>query len=361
MNSMFKSLVTPVLATVLAIVIGAIVAAATGYNPVDVYSGLFQGSFGNLVNIGNTLTIATPLILIGLGIALAFKAGLFNIGAEGQYWVGVMAAAWFGYHFTALPGWIHVILCLVAAMVAGGLWGGIIPGLTKAYRGAHEVITTMMMSYIGIFLAKYMIEDGPMHAPGYNPQSPEIQKSIWLPNLIPGSQLTTSIIFAVVAAVIVWWLLFHTTFGYQLRAVGSNQRAARYAGIRVPLYIVLSLGISGLLAGLAGGVQALALDHRLLDGFTSQYGYTAIVVSLLARNNPFGVIIASVFFAALQTGGQTMQMVSSVPASLTDVLSGLIIFFVAAEQLFPVTIQWYHKRRSRKVIAPVSGEGGNPA
>lgn len=346
-----KSLAMPFVAALIAIVIGAIVSAAIGFNPLIVYGSLFSGAFGNLFNFGSTLTGAVPLILIGLGIAIAFKAGLFNIGADGQYWVGAMATVWIGYHFTTLPGWLHIIIALLAGMIAGGLWGGVIPGLTKAYMGAHEVITTMMMSYIGIFLVEYMIEEAhaPMRKPGYIPESPTVASNTQLP-FLPGqafhqAQLSIGIFIALLAAIAVWVLLQKTTFGFQVRAVGLNQRASRYAGIKVPLYTVLTLGISGVFAGLAGGVQMLGVQYQLNDSFASQYGYTAIVVSLLARNNPYGCVIAGIFFSALNTGGQNMQQVSGVPASLTDMLTGLIIFFVAAERLIPTIRAWYHKRR----------------
>lgn len=340
-----KGLGAPLAAAVMAMIIGAIIVLAMGYNPLVVYGSLISGAFGNLSNIGNTLSVAIPLILAGLGIAIAFKSGLFNIGADGQYWLGAAAAVWTGLHFGTLPAWLHIIVCLLAAMIVGGLWGGIIPGLTKAYVGAHEVITTMMLSYIGILFVKYLIEGGPMQQPGANPESPMLPANL-LFNQVWGSQFTwAGFLIAIAATIIVWFVLYKTTLGFQLRAVGLNQRASRYAGIRVKLYIVLALFLSGVLAGLSGGVQMLAVDNRLLDGFTSQYGYTAIVVSLLARNNPFGVILASLFFAGLSTGGQNMQAVSNVPQSLTDVLEGLIVFFVAAERLLPMTINWYRKRR----------------
>lgn len=351
------SLLAPVLASVFAIIIGAIIVGAIGYNPLSVYGSLLSGAFGGWYAIGTTLTEAIPLILAGLGVALAFKAGLFNIGADGQYWVGAMVAVWLGYHLTGLPGWLHIIVMLLGAMVAGGLWGGIIPGLTKAYVGAHEVITTMMMSYIGILLARYMIEEGPMKAKGFTPQSPLIAKSTWLTVLIPQTQFTTGIFIALAAVLVIWLLLYKSTTGFQLRTVGLNQRAARYAGIHVPFYTVLALGLSGVLAGLAGGVQMLATDHRLLDSFSSGYGYTAIVVALLARNNPVGVIIAAIFFAALNTGGSNMQMFSGVPASLTDVLTGLIVFFVAAERLIPMIRTWFRRRRTGHDTLAASEKG----
>ncbi|EJY57184.1 inner-membrane translocator [Alicyclobacillus hesperidum URH17-3-68] len=347
-----RSILLPMGASLLAMIIGGILVAALGYNPVTVYSSLISGAFGNGINIGNTITASLPLIIVGLGIAISFQSGLFNIGADGQYWIGATAAVWFGYHFNSLPGWLHMIVCIVVGMVAGALWAGIIPGLTKAYVGSHEVITTMMMSYIGILLARYLIEGGPMQQKGFNPQSPEIVQNTQFPYFTQGlmqSQLSlVAVAIAVVAVIAVWFLLYKTTLGYQLRTVGLNQRAARYAGINVKLFTVVALCLSGLFAGLAGAVQMLGVDHRLLDGFSSNYGYTAIVVSLLARNNPIGVIIAGLFFGALTTGGQNMQMVSNVPAALTDVLTGLIIFFVACERIIPQIIGWYRRRRTLK-------------
>jgi simple sugar transport system permease protein len=218
----------------------------------------------------------------------------------------------------------------------------------------------MMMSYIGILLGKYLVEEGPMRQPGYIPQSPEISSDAWLNILIPQSLLTTGIYIALVAVVVVWLLLFRTTFGFQLRAVGLNHRAARYAGIGVTMFTVLSLGFSGMLAGLAGSVQMLGIDHRLLDSFSTGYGYTAIVVALLARSNPFGVVLSGIFFAALGTGGQYMQQVSQVPASLTDVLTGLIVFFVAAERIIPMLRDWAKRRQTKARSTRISREGHEP-
>lgn len=357
MNGM-RSVLSPLIAVFLAILIGAILVSAMGYNPVVVYGSMLSGAFGGGINIGNTVTASIPLILCGLGIAIAFQAGLFNIGADGQYWVASTATVFVGYHFTGLPGWVHIIFCLVAGMLAGALWGGIIPGLTKAFFGSHEVITTMMMSYIGILLARYLIEGGPMQQKGYNPESPVIASNTQFPyfsQTLEQSQLSlVTVGLTIVAAIVAWFLLYKTTSGYQLRTVGQNQRAARYAGIRVTLFTVIALSLSGLFAGLAGAVQMLGVDHRLLDGFSSNYGYTAIVVALLARNNPFAVVIAGLFFGALTTGGQNMQSASGVPASLTDVLTGLIIFFVACERLIPQVIGWYRRRRTLKTSANAS-------
>lgn len=351
MQKSIQGLVTPLVAIVIAVLIGAGVMLLTGHNPLTAYGALFSGAFGSTVNLSNTFANAIPLILSGLGVAIGFKAGLFNIGAEGQYWVGSMAAVWVGYSVHGLPPFLHIALALFVAMLAAGLWAGIIPGLAKAFVGAHEVITTMMMSYIAIYLSHYMLENGPMMQPGYTPQSPVILPSATLGKMVERTQLSWGLIIALVASFIVYWLLYKTTLGYRLRAVGFNPRGAKYAGINVPFHLVLALFISGTLAGLAGAVQMLGVQHRLYDSFSSGYGYTAIVVALLANNNPFGVILASIFFSALSTGGQSMQIVSGVPAHLTDIISGIIIFLVAAKDIVQIV-----QKRWRKSQTTVSGK-----
>lgn len=353
MRKMWKSLSMPLYAVITGLILGAAIMAIYQYNPFSAYSSLFLGAFGSPVSIGNTLAGAVPLMLTGLGIAVAFRTGLFNIGAEGQYWVGAMTAVFIGYHFASMPWYFHIPLALLGAMVAGGLWGGIIPGLAKAWVGAHEVITTMMMSYIAILLAHYMVEKGPMMQPGDVPQSPTVAASATLPNILTNSNLSTAIYIALAAVVVVHLMLFYTSFGYKLRAVGHNAFAARYAGMNVALYTVLSLGISGVLAGLAGGVQFLGVDYQLTDTFASGYGYTAIVVSLLARNNPIGIILASIFFSALSSGSQMMQITSGVSANMTDVITGIIIFFVAADRLYG----YLSKTLRRRLDATVSPKG----
>lgn len=350
MQKMIEGLVTPFVAIVIAILIGAGVMLVTGHNPLTAYGALFSGAFGSTVNLSNTLANAIPLILSGLAVAIGFKTGLFNIGAEGQYWIGSMAAVWIGYSVQGLHPILHVSLSMFVGMLAAGLWAGIIPGLAKAFVGAHEVITTMMMSYIAIFLSHYMLENGPMMQPGFTPQSPVILPSAMLGKLVERTQLSWGLIIALGACIVVYWLLYKTTLGYRLRTVGLNARAAKYAGINVPFHLVLALFISGTLAGLAGAVQMLGVQHRLYDSFSSGYGFTAIVVALLANNHPFGVILASIFFAALSTGGQSMQIVSGVPAHLTDVISGIIIFLVAIKDIMPMVQKRWRKRQP---LAPV--------
>ena len=363
MTQRWNSLIMPLYAVITGLILGGAIMAVAKYNPFAAYAALYAGAFGNPTALGNTLAGAVPLMLAGLGIAVAFRTGLFNIGAEGQYWMGAMAAVWVGYHFAKLPWILHVPLALGAAMLAGGLWGGVIPGITKAFVGAHEVITTMMLSYIAILIAHFMVEKGPMMASGYVPQSPTVTASATLPPILPSfflnSNLSYGFVIAVAAIVIVHIVLFHTTLGYRLRAVGFNARAARYAGMSVPLYTVLALGLSGVLAGLAGGAQMLGVDFQLTDTFQSGYGYTAIVVALLARNNPIGVFFASVFFSALSTGSQVMQIDAGVSGNMTNVITGIIIFFVAADRLYGYWTQKARPRRPQPVAAVISGDGGS--
>lgn len=350
MQKTLEGLLPPFVAIIIALLIGAGVMLVTGHNPLTAYRALFSGAFGSTVNLSNTLANAIPLILSGLAVAIGFKSGLFNIGAEGQYWIGSMAAVWIGYSVHGLHPILHVALSIFVGMLAAGLWAGIIPGLAKAFVGAHEVITTMMMSYIAIFLSHYMLEFGPMMEPGFTPQSPVILPSAMLGKLVERTQLSWGLVIALGACIVVYWLLYKTTLGYRLRTVGLNARAAKYAGINVPFHLVLALFISGTLAGLAGAVQMLGVQHRLYDSFSSGYGFTAIVVALLANNHPFGVILASIFFAALSTGGQSMQIASGVPAHLTDIISGIIIFLVAIKGLMPmIQTRW----RKRQPLAPV--------
>lgn len=363
LRALLRAVSTPLVAVILGILLGSVIIEVSGYNAIAAYVSLFQGAFGSGYSIANTLANAVPLILAGLGVAVGFRAGLFNIGAEGQYWMGAIAAVWVGYAVN-LPWYLHIPLALAAAAVAGALWGGIVPGLAKAYAGAHEVITTMMMSYVAIFFSHYLLENGPMMEPGYVPQSPVIRSSAFLPVLVKGTQLSAGIFVALAAVAVVYWVLYYTTWGFEIRALGLNRRAARYGGMPVQRNIVLALAVSGLLAGLAGAAQMMGVQHRLYDSFSSGYGYTAIVVALLAKNDPIGVVFSALLFAALGTGAQYMQIGANVPGRMTDVITGLIVFFVAAERMVELASRWLAKRRQqrrsqagRPGVGPAQGRG----
>jgi general nucleoside transport system permease protein len=342
-----SSILWPFIATGLAILIGGGLAAVFGLDPVAAYGAMLGGAFGSGYAIATTLTNALPLMLTGLGIALSFRSGLFNIGASGQFWLGGIAAAWIGYGLV-LPSCIHLPLALAAGAAAGAGWAAIVPGLAKAYRGANEVISTLMMTYVAVYLGHYLIEGGPMQAPGYTPQSPMIAPTAVLPALIPGSQLSWGIVLAPFVALLVWFALERTSLGFALRVTGYNPRAARYAGVTPAWAILVALSLSGAIAGFAGSVQVLGVDHRLYDSFGTGAGFTGIVVALMARNNPFAVLPVAVLFGALASGGNVMQLSAGVPFHLVDVIQGLIIFFIASEGL----LRFVRGPQTRPVPAP---------
>jgi len=342
----------PLLTVVLGLVISGLIGQVTGYPALQVMSALWQGSVGNFYNLANTLVIFIPLVLTGLGIALAFRAGLFNIGAQGQYWMGAIAAAWIG----ALPGhwpWgTHLLATLLASILAGGLYG-LIPGVLKAYRGAHEVITTMMLSYAAIEFGHYLIEKGPLMLPGPVPQSPPLQAAATLPILVPTTELSAGLWLALAAVVLAAWLFYRTRLGFEVTLLGKNPKAARLAGVSVARLTIISLAVGGMFAGLAGGIQIMGVTHQLFDSFADQYGYTAIVVALLARNNPWGVVPAAFLFAALQSGAGYMQMNANIPAQMAYVIQGVIVFMVAADRIF----DWVLANKKAKTRPPAVGVG----
>ncbi|MDA8193899.1 MAG: ABC transporter permease [Thermaerobacter sp.] len=347
----------PVVTVALALILSGLVGQLTGYPAVAVMSALWAGSVGNVSNFASTLVIFVPLVLMALGIALAFRGGLFNIGAQGQYWLGAIAAAWVGAWGGVWPPGLHLVAVLLAAVAAGGLYA-LVPGLLKAYRGAHEVITTMMLSYAAVEFGHYLIEKGPMMLPGSIPESPPIAASATLPILVPTTELSAGLFVALAGVGLVAWLIFRTRLGFEIAMLGKNPEATRLAGVSVRYLTVASLVIAGMLAGLAGGLQISGVSHQLFDSFANQYGYTAIVVALLARNNPWGIVPSAFLFAALQSGSGYMQMNANIPAQMAYVIQGIIVFMVAADRLF----EWLGKRAQgrvpRRMPPAISREGG---
>ncbi|HZT96734.1 MAG TPA: ABC transporter permease [Chloroflexota bacterium] len=311
--------------------------------PLNAYWQLLIGAFGTPYDIQETLVYAVPLMFAAFAVAFAFRGGLFNIGAEGQLYAAAIASTFVGYSLT-WPGWILLPVCIVVGVLAGALWA-LIPGLLKAYRGAHEVITTMMLNYVALNLMHFLLINGITGTPGFmqgplpgNPISkstnttfPIIVPHSWVPN----AQLNLSLVLALICGVIFTFLLFRTTLGYAVRAVGSNIKAARYAGIHVNRTIVLTMLISGGFAGLAGMSYVFGIGGGQMadtfDNFT--YGFDAIAVALLGKNTAVGAILAAVLFGALDHGGTTMQATAGIDTHIISIIQGLIIFFVGAEAL----------------------------
>lgn len=318
---------------------GAFFTGALG-DPVRIVTALFSGEGAQIRRaiypLTETIRISTPYIFAGLAVALGFQGGLFNIGAEGQYFVAGLVTVFVGYAIKGLPGFIHLPLALLAGAIGGAVWGAI-PGFLKAKTGAHEVINTIMMNYIAFRLAEFMLDaNGPMARGDGRPVSPEIQPSAYLPQFFPNRvemRVNVGFLLALAVAVLVWWLLYKTTLGYELRTVGKNPRAARYAGMNVAKTMVITLALSGALAGLSASTDILGVLHFMPNAFSSGYGFDAIALALLGRSHPFGVVASSLLFGALRAGAQNMQGIAQVPVDLTSIIQGLIIVFVAAPEI----------------------------
>jgi simple sugar transport system permease protein len=352
---------------------GAMAGLAAGWQTiVRAYSALFEGAFGSPARIREgyaiyaqtgdsakllrairpmteSVRIATPYIFAGLAVALGFRCGLFNIGAEGQYFIGGLASVYVGYSIEGLPWFVHLPLALAAGIAGGALWAAI-AGFLKAKMGAHEVINTIMLNYIAYRLSDYMLQvGGPMARPDdYRPISPEIQPTAFLPQFFPDDpsiNVNAGIFLALIAVALVYWLLFKTTLGFEIRAVGTNPRAARTAGINVARNFVLAMAISGGLAGLAGSHDILGVLHYMPNAFFSGYGFDSIALALLGKSHPVGVLLASLLFGCLRAGAQRMQAPpASVPIDIISVLQGLIIVFIAA----PEVIRYLYRLRAPK-------------
>jgi len=344
---------------VFAFVMGGVIVAVTGGNPFAAYQGLVCGGFGLLctggenpaLQLSNTIVFTTPLLMTGVAVALPFRAGLFNIGAEGQLLAGSVACTVIGVKFSNLPAPILLPMVLLGGTLAGAIWAGV-PGVLKATIGAHEVVTTIMLNYIAQWLVRYMIVGGPLQAPHGFSVSPPIGAGARLPTLLPNDnsliifglpagvfRVHTGLFIALAAVAVFAFLLWRTSLGYEIRAVGQSQRAARYAGVSVRRTIIVTMLIAGAFAGLAGAVQIAGVDHNLTDKyFSDTTGFDAIAVALLGLGSGIGIIFASILFGALHAGGAVMQSDAGISGSLVLVLEALILFSIAANFLSTIRL-----------------------
>jgi simple sugar transport system permease protein len=339
LRAVWRTVSIPLTAVLLASLIGAIILLFSGVNPLEAYWALIKGAVGSASTFNRTLEKATPLLLSGLAVAFAFKAGLFNIGAQGQLLLGALVSAWLGFAIKGLPPIIHAPLALLGGAIAGGLYGAL-PGALKTYTGAHEVITTIMLNYIAINITDYFA-DGPFKdaTPGnVVARTPTILDSARIGEV---GVFPIGFILAVLAAIVVWWLLWKTTIGFEIRTVGLNPHAAKYAGIRVARTVILTMVISGILAGLGGAIETQGIVGRFQPGFNVGLGFEGITVALLGKTHPFGVIPAALLVGAMQAGANQMQFSAGVPAEIIDVIQALILFFVAADMI----VRWVIRSR----------------
>jgi simple sugar transport system permease protein len=343
-------LVIPAISIGLALVVGAVIILASELLvpsrpfdlvlPLETYWALFQGAFGSLEAIVSTLNFTTPLILAGLAVGLGFKGGLFNIGAQGQFLMGALASVWVGTTLSTAPPIVAIPAALAAGLIGGALWG-FIPGALKAMSGAHEVVTTIMLNYIAIGVLAAMVS-GPLQRPGAaNPETGYVGNAA-LP-VILGRDGHIGILLALLAAAVVAFLLYRTTLGFEIRTVGANPDAARYAGMRPAVLVVLTMSLSGLLAGMAGGVQVLGINHQMTAAYGTTVGFDSIAVALLGRSNPLGIIFAALLFGAMRSGAGLMQIQAGIPTELVDVLQATILLFLVAN---PVLQKFLRTRRA---------------
>ena len=339
--------VVPIFAVVVALALGAVAMLATNVDLATIgrsYVALLSGSVGSVNALSETLTAAIPLTLAGLGIAIGFRAGMFNIGAEGQLLIGGMAAAIVGFSFAGLPAVIHITLVLLAGALAGGLYAAI-AGWLRATTGAHEVISTIMLNLISYRLVDYLLKTDFIRREGRtDPISKSVLDSAELPRLLdfldPNLRLHAGVFLMIAAVIVVHWLLFKTRLGFEFRVSGENPEAARYAGMKAGLIIVLAMGLAGALAGLAGANQVSGVLGRASPGFSAGIGFDAIAVALLGRSHPWGVLLAGLLFGALEAGGRQMQVDAGVSIDLIGIIQALIIVFIAAPLLVRALFPW---------------------
>jgi general nucleoside transport system permease protein len=352
----------PVFATLAALAVGAVMLFFLGANPLEAYQALWDGAFGSSNAFAETLVKATPLLLVALGICISFRGDVINIGGEGQMIIGAIAATWIGLIFTEWPGWVIIPLAMLIGFLGGAIWGGI-PGFLKAYFNVNEILSTVMMNAIAVQLMNFLLR-GPMIDPSQAelaskiPQTARLVEAFRLARWVP-TRLHLGALIAVALAILVYILLWRTTLGYRIRAVGQNIYAARYAGINVKRYIVLSLLLSGAFAGLAGAIQVYGVNYRMItdgssSGFTGSAGFNGIVAALFGQLHPIWSIPASILFGALLVGANSMQRVVQVPSAFVIALNGLVVVFVVSSEI------WRRRRQRRRLAALREREDESP-
>lgn len=337
----------PVIAIFLALLVSAAFVLARGSDPLEAYKAMLLGSFGSVAALANTGVRATPLLLGGLGVAIGWKAGLLNVGIEGQIYLGGIFSAAVGIAPLPVPPWLHLTLAVIAGFLGGAFWG-LIPAYLRAFRGVSEIVVTLMLNYVGIQMCSLFVhEPSPLaEVDAFYPQSPPILPSAHLPILIKGTSLHTGFIIAIVIGVLMYFALKYTNFGFRIRMVGENPEAARYVGVNVRWLIFIVILLSAGLGGLAGTSEVIGLKIRLFDYFSMGLGYDAIAVALMANGNPLGVIATAIFFGALRAGAGKMQVVAGIETPIASVIQALAVLFVIAIGFAEVSrVRWREKKQ----------------
>ena len=346
MMEKYWGFIIPVVSVLIALIIASFVILAIGKSPIEAYAIMLKGAFGSPAAIVNTIVKSTPLILTGLAVGFGFRAGVFNIGAEGQMIMGALTATAVGINLGWAPPYIALSLTIIAGILAGAGWAAI-AGYLKAKTGAHEVVTTIMLNWIATYLSSYMVQV-PLAVGSGTPKSPEVVPSAKLPVLmkVGPMEMSAGIIIAVLAAIFMYVLLEKTTTGYEVKAAGFNPYAAEYGGISIAKNVTMSMAISGALAGLAGVVELLGVHHRFLGTLSGGKGFDGISIALIGQNHPIGIIFAAILMGALRTGSNEMQF-AGISKHIVMIIQGIVIFLVAADRIVRTIVLW----RKRKVKA----------
>jgi len=355
MKSRWMSFLVPFLAVIVSLLIAAVIILAIGENPLKAYGAMIRGAVGSRLSWADNITKMTSLLLTGLAVGFGFRAGVFNIGAEGQMAMGGIMAVTVGLSLGNVPPAIAIPVTIVAGMAGGAFWASI-AGWLKAKTGAHEVISTIMLNWIAYHITNYLVA-GPFAVGAGVPKSPEIAQSAQLPALltVQASSIPSSILIAIVAAIVIYIILDKTTTGYEVKSVGFNPYAAEYGGISISKNIVLTMAISGALAGLAGALEVMSVHHRIFGAFTSDRGFDGITIALIGQNNPIGIIFAAFLISSLRSGSNAMQTIG-VPDDIIVVIQGIIIFFVAADRIIRTWIMKASQLGKKK--SPITLQGG---
>ena len=319
------NVMVPIISVLLAFIIGCIIIAALGANPITALQALWKGAFGSVRNLGTTLSRATPLIFTGLCACFAYRCGVFNLGGEGQFIMGAVVCTVIGTQFN-IEGLPAIIICLVAGTIAGGLWA-MIPGVLKVYRGQNEMIISIMLNYVATLFMGVLFTD--WMRDGSVPQTVAIPDASRLTRLF-GLRATTAFVIAVVVGLAVYYFLFFTSTGFQLRAVGYNMTAAQFNGFAVKKYFLASFLVSGMIAGLGGSADILGTQFFLINGYAAGYGFDGVSMALIGQLHPLATMLVAIFFAALRVGSTTMQAATGVPTSVSDIIQALVIVFTVA-------------------------------
>lgn len=347
-------------AVIAALMVGAVLIIISGSNPVAAYKALFVGAFFDYYGFATTLVKMSPILLAGLAVLLPLRVGLFNIGAEGQIYLGALFATIAALYLPEMPVWLHITICIMAGMLGGAVWAGI-PGYLKAYHGTNEVIVTLLMNYVAIDLVSYFTS-GPMMAEGAPyPYSPQINEGLWLPLLMPRTDAHLGVVVGLALTIALIIVFKFTSLGFAYDTVGKNQVAARYAGISVHHTVFLSMVFGGAIAGLAGTFEVLGLKYRLFHHFSAGYGFDGIVVAFLASGNPVWLPVSALFLSGLKAGANIMQRAVGVETTVVEAIQGLVVIFIAAGLAikYDETV-WARLLRGRKELGTRLEKINNP-